>query len=209
MSQIQNITLFMALVWVLILTPGPDLFFVLSKGIAQGKKAGLLSALGITLGIMAHTLMAAVGLSEILRTSAMAFTLVKILGACYLIYIGVKMIGSKPSPIPNKVVQVPHGKIMLQGFLSNTLNPKVALFFLAFIPQFIDSGAGEVSPFPFLILGSLFALSSMLFLLILGYFSGSMGHYLETKRRTMAWTTKISGCLMVLLGIKLVCTHPS
>ncbi|KAB7530289.1 LysE family translocator [Flagellimonas olearia] len=203
MSQIQHFTLFLATIWVLIITPGPDLIFVLSKGASQGKKAGLLSALGITLGILFHTLLAALGLSEILRTSAVAFSMVKTLGATYLIFLGIRSMISKKGVLFKEETSISYGKMVLQGFLSNTLNPKVALFYLAFLPQFIISGKPLGSPWPFLVLGLLFALSSMVFLMTLGYFSGSLGHYLARKKRAMTWVSKISGALLLSLGIKL------
>ena len=203
MADIQNLLLFIGLSWILIITPGPDLIYVLTKGISAGKKAGLISAVGVTLGIFVHTIFAALGLSVILKTSALAFIIVKIIGAGYLIYLGIKSLVSKDKLNLIKEKQISTRKIFTQGLLSNTLNPKVALFFMAFLPQFIRTNETEISPIPFLILGTIFALFTMIFLATLGYFSGAVGHYLKTKDSISKWIKNISGSVMILLGIKL------
>nr|WP_319272659.1 LysE family translocator [uncultured Draconibacterium sp.] len=204
MADIQNLLLFIGLSWVLIITPGPDLIDVLTKGISIGKKAGLISATGVTLGIFVHTIFAALGLSVILKTSALAFMIVKLIGAGYLIYLGIKTLVSKEKlNLRNNEQQTPNRKIFTQGLLSNTLNPKVALFFMAFLPQFIKTNGTEITPIPFLILGTLFALFTWIFLAILGYFSGAVGHYIKTKDSVSKWIKNLSGSVMILLGIRL------
>ncbi|WP_319591225.1 LysE family translocator [uncultured Draconibacterium sp.] len=204
MADIQNLLLFVGLSWVLIVTPGPDLIYVLTKGISIGKKAGLISATGVTLGIFVHTIFAALGLSVILKTSALAFMIVKLIGAGYLIYLGIKTLVSKEKlNLRNNEQQTPNRKIFTQGLLSNTLNPKVALFFMAFLPQFIKTNGTEITPIPFLILGTLFALFTWIFLAILGYFSGAVGHYIKTKDSVSKWIKNLSGSVMILLGIRL------
>lgn len=208
MAEIQNLMLFLGLSWILIITPGPDLIYVLTKGIASGRKAGLISAVGVTLGILVHTVLAALGLSLILQTSAVAFTLVKMVGAGYLVYLGVKMLRSKEQQFElTDDSDLPSRKIFFQGLVSNTLNPKVALFFMAFLPQFIRTNGAEVSPLPFIILGSIFACFTLVFLATLGYFSGSVGHYLKTKASISRWIKHISGIVMILLGIRLAFTR--
>lgn len=203
MEQIQSFALFVGLSWILIVTPGPDLIYVLTKGISTGKKAGLISATGVTLGIFVHTVFAALGLSIILKTSALAFTIVKIIGASYLIYLGIKTLISRDELKMTEEVKTSARKIFTQGLVSNTLNPKVALFFMAFLPQFIKTNGTEISSVPFLILGSIFALFTLIFLAILGYFSGSVGHYLKTRASLAKWINNISGSVMILLGIRL------
>lgn len=203
MEQIQSFALFVGLSWILIVTPGPDLIYVLTKGISTGKKAGLISATGVTLGIFVHTVFAALGLSIILKTSALAFTIVKIIGASYLIYLGIKTLISRDELKMTEEVKTSARKIFIQGLVSNTLNPKVALFFMAFLPQFIKTNGTEISSVPFLILGSIFALFTLIFLAILGYFSGSVGHYLKTRASLAKWINNISGSVMILLGIRL------
>ena len=204
MTEIQNFTLFLGLSWILIITPGPDLIYVLTKGVSTGKKAGIISAFGVTLGIFVHTIFAALGLSVILRTSALAFSLVKIVGAGYLIYLGVKSLLSKGQLKLQRDQIISTRKIFTQGLISNTLNPKVALFFMAFLPQFIKTnGTQSISPLPFIILGSIFAACTLLFLFTLGYFSGSVGQYLMTREGISKWIKNISGSIMILLGIRL------
>ncbi len=203
MDDIQNLVLFIGLSWILIVTPGPDLIYVLTKGISTGRKAGLISAVGVTLGIFVHTIFAALGLSVILKTSALAFMIVKMVGAGYLIYLGIKCILNKEELKMNKENKSSTRKIFTQGLISNVLNPKVALFFMAFLPQFIKTGETEISPIPFLILGTIFALFTMIFLATLGYFSGAVGQYIKTKKAVSKWINNISGSIMILLGVRL------
>lgn len=207
MSEIQNLLLFLSLTWILIITPGPDLIYVLTKGIASGRKAGLISAVGVTLGILVHTILAALGLSLILKTSATAFLIVKMIGAGYLIYLGIKALISKQEFEMKQEGQTSSRKIFFQGLISNTLNPKVALFFMAFLPQFIKTDGVGVSPIPFLILGGIFACCTLTFLAVLGYFSGAVGHYLKTRAAISRWINHISGLIMILLGIRLAFTR--
>ncbi len=198
----------MGLSWILIITPGPDLIYVLTKGISCGKKAALTSAVGVTLGILVHTVFAALGLSLILQTSALAFTLVKIIGAGYLIYLGAKMLKNNgPQFDLEEESEIPLRKVFLQGLISNTLNPKVALFFMAFLPQFIRTSETGASPVPFILLGSIFACFTLTFLITLGYFSGYVGQYLKTKASIAKWIQNISGLVMILLGIRLAFTR--
>lgn len=202
--MIQNFALFLTLSWILIITPGPDILYVLTRGISQGKKAALVSALGITLGIMVHTLFAALGLSVILKTSAVAFSIVKLAGAAYLVYLGIKSFTTKSNI---KLTQRPPAemkKIFMQGFITNTLNPKVAIFFMAFLPQFIvATGTDAINPLPFVILGVTFALNGLIFLLALGYFSGLAGTILSKNNSVTTWTERISGSILILLGVRL------
>lgn len=206
MIDTENFLLFVGLSWVLIVTPGPDLIYVLTRGIASGRKAGLVSAVGVTLGILVHTIFAALGLSLILQTSAEAFLMVKLIGAGYLVYLGVKTLMSKQELTLGSEQQSSTRKIFWQGLVSNTLNPKVALFFIAFLPQFIQTNGTEISPLPFLILGSVFACFTLIFLAILGHFSGAVGHYLKTRAIVSKWIQYVSGLVMILLGIRLALT---
>lgn len=203
MAEMQNLLLFIGLSWVLIVTPGPDLIYVLTKGISMGKKAGIISALGVTLGIFVHTLFAALGISVILKTSAFAFSIVKIIGAGYLVYLGLKTLMNKEELKLDNENQFSGRKIFVQGLLSNTLNPKVALFFMAFLPQFIKTNGTGISPLPFLVLGTIFALFTFIFLATLGCFSGAVGRYIKTKKSISRWIKNISGSIMILFGVRL------
>ena len=135
MFDTTSFALFFVASWALILTPGPDMLYVLTRGIVQGHRAGVISALGVTLGILVHTLAAAFGLAVLLQTSAVAFLVVKYIGALYLIYLGIKALRDTRSfAFHGDRQAVPVRAILWQGVLSNVTNPKIALFFLAFLP---------------------------------------------------------------------------
>src|SRR5436190_14868484 len=145
MIEAHTYWIFVGAVVVLGLAPGPDMAYMLTRTIAQGRKAGVVAAVGINVGAYAHVLAAVAGLSAILATSSFAFTVVKWIGACYLVWIGIQALtksaslalqGNAADPLALKT-------IFWQGFLSDLLNPKVALFFLAFLPQFVDYGSGD------------------------------------------------------------------
>ncbi len=202
MEYIQNFAIFLGLSWILIITPGPDLIYVLTKGISEGRKVGIISVAGVTFGIFVHTIFAAIGLSVILKTSALAFSIVKIVGGGYLIYLGLKSILSKSEFKLGKTELVSNKKVFTQGLISNTLNPKVALFFMAFLPQFIKTSGNHETAVPFILLGMVFAFCTFLFLAILGYFSGKLGQYLMKNNKITNRIQKFSGAILVLLGIK-------
>src|SRR5919108_680341 len=140
MSSIHNFSLFLAAGILLNLTPGPDTVYILGRSIAQGREAGVASALGVSLGSIFHTCAAALGLSAILATSALAFDAIKLLGGAYLIFLGTKILldRRKQLSLPSNFHRRTTMAAFRQGVLTNVLNPKVALFFLAFLPQFID-----------------------------------------------------------------------
>lgn len=204
MIGIKDFGLFIAISWILIITPGPDFIYVLTRGISNGKKAGMLSAIGVTLGILVHTIFAAFGLSIILKTSAFAFTIVKSFGAGYLVFIGIKTILSKKEFDVKKNLETKRDKIFIQGLISNVFNPKVALFFIAFLPQFVIIKGNESAAIQFLILGLIFAFFGFIFLSILGYFSGWIGQYLAGKNNMIAKRLQnISGAILIILGVRL------
>jgi len=153
MYGIQNFELFCLSAIVLSVTPGPDTFYILGRTISQGTKSGYASVLGISTGVLVHTIAAAIGLSTILATSALVFKIIKLIGAAYLIYLGITLIfASKHTDglSKNSLPEISFWKIYSQGVLTNVLNPKVALFFLSFLPQFIDANQGNVASFSFL-----------------------------------------------------------
>ena len=198
-----NFSLFLAASWALILAPGPDMLYVISRGISQGPKAGLLSALGITLGILIHTTFAAFGLAVLLQTSAFAFLVVKYIGALYLIYLGLKALKDK-----SKFVLLEEQKhmdsraIFWQGMLSNVLNPKVALFFLAFLPQFVNQRSNSVT-LQMLTLGIIFALFGVAFLSVVGYFAGGIGSWLSRQPNIADKLRWLTGAIFIGLGLRL------
>jgi threonine/homoserine/homoserine lactone efflux protein len=146
------------LLWI---TPGPDTMYILARSIAQGLRAGVMSAFGIGCGILIHTAFAAFGLSALVATSAAAFRLVKLAGAGYLVYLGVQALRASGTLSTPEIAAAGLGRIFRQGILTNALNPKVAIFFLAFLPQFVDPTAG-LGPVPFLLLGGVFVFGGTL-----------------------------------------------
>ncbi|MBP2664159.1 MAG: Lysine exporter protein [Firmicutes bacterium] len=189
---------------ILNLTPGPDTIYVLSRSISQGRRAGIYSALGISSGGLVHTLLAALGLSVILAQSYFVFTIVKIAGAFYLAYLGITTLLAK-----NSTLVSPNGEVMsnqelyLQGLLTSVLNPKVALFFLSFLPQFIvlENSYGIL---PFILLGVTFVTTGTLWCLLLVFFSSGMTNFLRQRSRATHMMNKVCGGIYLLLGVKIL-----
>ncbi|TCI84647.1 LysE family translocator [Tenacibaculum sp. M341] len=205
MFGIINFEAFILASLLLNLTPGADTMYILGRSISQGKKAGILSALGIASGALIHCLFAVLGLSILLAKSALAFQIVKYVGAFYLIYLGIKMLTSSSKAsfdLTEKVSNVNFRKIYLSGILTNLLNPKVAFFFLAFIPQFINETYSN-SPIPFLVLGLTFITTGTIWCLILAFFSSKLSEKIRANYRFKIWLDKITGSLFIVLGIKL------
>ncbi len=207
MIEPARFVLFVGVAWALIITPGPDMLYVITRGVTQGRRAGMLSALGVICGILVHTTAAAFGLTLLLQTSAFAFLIVKTLGAIYLIYLGVKAWRDKSTfSVQTSVSNVSLHKVFWQGVLSNVLNPKVAIFFLAFLPQFVDKGSGNV-PFQMVILGLTFACFGLCFLLAIGYSSGKIGSLLTRQPQYAQFLERLAGGILIGLGIRLALTE--
>ena len=207
MQGIENYFGFVIAGILLNITPGNDTVYVLTRSIAQGKKAGIYSVLGISAGCLVHILFAALGLSTILSTSAFAFSIVKYVGVVYLTYLGIKMIIDKSSLdinlSENSTEQ--NFKTFYQGALTNIFNPKVALFFLSFLPQFINTDVAS-NAFPFLILGLTFLTTGTLWCLFLAYSASFLSSRLNKNKNIEKYLKKISGLVFILLGIKLALT---
>ena len=203
MFDATNFSLFVAASWALIIAPGPDMIYVITRGVSQGRKAGLLSALGVTLGILVHTLVAAFGLAMLLHTSSVAFWVVKYVGAAYLIYLGLKALKHKSSFIlVEDAKPMDSRSIFWQGMFSNVLNPKVALFFLAFLPQFVSQESGYV-PLQMGALGLIFALFGVIFLTALALFAGGIGSWLACRQGLAGLIRWLTGVVMIGLGLRL------
>lgn len=204
MSGIINYETFIATGILLNLTPGTDTIFILTKSIGQGRQAGVVSALGIGAGCIVHTILAAFGLSLIIAKSILLFNIIKYAGAAYLLYIGYKMMTDK-SLIPVENIDiirtVNYGKIFRDGMLTNILNPKVALFFIAFLPQFVDP-ASTNTVLPLLALGTTFIATGTIWCLILAIFAAAIFDRLKANRNIAAYINKICGLTLVGLGIK-------
>lgn len=205
MFGIINFGAFLIAGIILNLTPGVDTMYILGRSISQGKKAGVLSALGIASGALVHCVFAALGLSIILAKSALAFEIVKYAGAAYLIFLGIKMLISKSDgkfELKNENEQTNHRKIYISGVFTNILNPKVALFFLAFLPQFIDPNYTQ-SSLPFLILGLTFVFTGTIWCLTLALFASKLSNKIRGNYKIKKWLDKITGGIFIALGIKL------
>ncbi len=203
MFDIVSFQLFLITVLIICITPGIDMMFILNRSISQGRDAGIYSALGVSVGAVVHTILSGLGLSVILQTSVVLFTIIKIVGAVYLIYLGIQMFISKQSSISiNKTVYQSRRKLFVQGVITNVTNPKVALFFISFIPQFI-SVDNQYGPIPFLILGSIFAVMGAITSFIIAIFSSSLTTKLRDNIVAEKIINKISGAVFVILGISL------
>jgi len=207
MFGIINFEVFLVTAILLNLTPGTDTMYIVSRSISQGRTAGIYSALGISAGIIVHTLLAAFGLSVILMQSAFLFHLIKIVGAIYLAYLGIKMLMAKNTITQDTTLTIQSNKrVFLQGLITNVTNPKVALFFLAFLPQFIHTNAGVSSPLPFIILGLTFTLTGGIWCLITAYFSSMATNKLRNNSKASLVLNRLTGIVFIAMGIKLLNT---
>jgi RhtB (resistance to homoserine/threonine) family protein len=207
MFGIHDFGLFLAAGILLNLTPGPDTAYILGRSIAQGREAGIASALGICVGSIFHSCAAALGLSAILATSAVAFAAIKLLGGAYLIFLGIKMLldRRRQLSLPSNFRRRTTIAAFRQGVFTNVLNPKVALFFLAFLPQFIDP-ASNMKVFAFLMLGLTFVTTGTIWCLILAWFASAFSERLRTNETIGQWLNRAAGALFVFLGARLATT---
>ena len=189
------------------ITPGNDMMYVASRSAGQGIKAGIVSSLGIAAGCMVHIFAAVVGLSAIIAKSASVFDIIKYVGAAYLIYLGVRSFfdRKKSFHLAGQLQPKTYGKIFWQGVITNMLNPKVALFFLAFIPQFIDISAAHPQ-WQILFLGIWFNCSGAVVNIIVAILFGKMGNWLAKSPRFVKVQQKITGVVLITLGIKVALT---
>ena len=196
-----NIALFVAASLAVIIAPGPDNVYVLTRGIAQGREVALISAWGMCSGLLFHTTLAAVGLSAILARSAVAFSLVKYAGAVYL---GVRTLLNKEEFVPS-AEEAPAARLRtfyFRGLTMNLLNPKVGVFFLAFLPQFANPATNGVA-LRLVALGLIFALLSVVVFSAIAFFSGIVGDRLSRNPRLATALQWLTGCVLVGLGIRL------
>ena len=204
MFGIHDFGLFLAAGILLNLTPGPDTVYILGRSVAQGREAGIASALGISVGSIFHTCAAALGLSAILATSALAFGTIKLLGGAYLIFLGIKMIldRRKQLSLPSNFRRRTAVAAFRQGILTNILNPKVALFFLAFLPQFIDP-ASTTKVLAFVALGLTFVTTGTIWCLVLAWFASAFSERLRKNETVSQWLNRTAGGLFIFLGVRL------
>lgn len=194
-----TLLLFLSSAFMLTIAPGPDIIYVAMRGLAQGWKAGLVAALGLATGIFVHITLAAVGLSAILASSPVLFAIVKYAGAGYLIYIGWQIYNAPAVTASEDHHRLKLGYIYRQTILMNILNPKVALFFLAFLPQFVDTSSEHVTS-QFILFGLLFQLTALMIMGSVGLFAGTITAKLSGKTGNSIWLTKLAGSAVMALG---------
>ncbi|MHC8523882.1 LysE family translocator [Rossellomorea sp. H39__3] len=188
------------------LIPGADTMYIVGRSISQGRTAGIYSVLGIISGSLVHTLFVAFGLSLILVKSVLLFNVIKVIGVVYLVYLGIRMILDKSNLAFQQATgtTVNKRKIYIQGLLTSLTNPKVSLFFIAFMPQFIDPNV--TSPVPFLILGLTFTITGLLWCLFVAYFSSYVTKTLRGNQKVGQVLNKVTGVIFIGMGIKLLQT---
>lgn len=205
MFGIENYAGFLAAAIILNLTPGADTLYILTRSIAQGSRAGLVSVAGIMSGCVMHVLAAAFGLSLILTTSATAFFLVKWAGAVYLIFLGIRALSTRTPAFETRDTRFSNKdliSIYRQGMITNMLNPKVALFFLSFLPQFINPAHAD-GPLPFLALGGTFLVTGTIWCLVLTRAATRLTRMLRENAGIGMWMQKLSGIVFIGFGVNL------
>ncbi len=208
MPDTTHLLMFIAAGWLLNLTPGPDVLYIVSSALRSGVRAGIVAALGIVSGCFVHVFAAALGVGALLATSATAFTVLKWVGAAYLMWMGIKLLLAKggssivPADVKGGTVAVDLWRVYRQGFLTNVLNPKVALFFLAFVPQFIAPGT-EDKVTAFLLLGLLFNVNSLPINFGYAWLAGWASRRVGAVQRAMQGMDRAAGLMFIGFGLKL------
>lgn len=202
----ETLLLFCVTALALIIVPGPNIVYIIARSTSQGWKAGLVSVLGVDSATLIHVVAAAFGLSALLASSALAFNIIKYLGAAYLIYLGIRTWLSK-ADAEEAVNQKPASaaRIWFQGLLTNVLNPKVALFFLAFLPQFVDPSRGNVAS-QMLVLGLIFTAVGFVVDLVVAFLASSAGNWLRRRTKAQQAQKWIAGSVYITLGVSTALT---
>ena len=215
MPDASSLLMFILAGWLLNLTPGPDVLYIVRHAMRQGVRAGMVAALGIVSGCFVHVLAAALGVGALLAASATAFTVLKWVGAAYLVWMGVKLLLARPGTSPMLAAPtadnaaapeaLPLSRIWRQGFLTNVLNPKVALFFLAFVPQFIDPHSPH-KLLAFVLLGLIFNLNSLPINFGYAWLGAWASRRLALVQHALRWMDRAAGLLFIGFGAKLAAT---
>jgi len=208
MFSIENFYLFLTVSILINLSPGPDMIYTAARSLSQGTRAGVFSALGIFTGCLFHITAAVFGLSKIIEESVLLFSIIKYAGAAYLIYLGMRSLVSRKKT-KNEIAELPpmsNKKVFSQGMLTNILNPKVAIFFLSFLPQFIDPQSNHLQA-QIAFLGLWFAVQGTLILIIVATITGMFRDLLQKNPGFWNWQEKITGLILVGLGIKIIFTR--
>ena len=195
--------LFIAASLVLIATPGQDMILVMSRSVAQGAAAGVATAAGVSVGLLGHTVLATLGLGAILRTSEWLFVGLKLVGAVYLLYLGIGLLLTKRKELTlGSAARRSLGTLFRDGAFSNLSNPKIAIFYFAFLPQFVSPSAQHPT-LSLLVLGSAFAALTFLIKGPVGAFAGVLSGWLRSRPSVLAWVYRSSGAVLVGLGLRL------
>ena len=202
MTEAQ-IVVFILTSLVVIITPGQDMILVMSRAISQGSSAGVVTAAGVCFGLLGHTLLATLGLGSLLMASEQLFAILKVVGAGYLVYLGVRLLLNREAELglqETKPTQL--RRLFAQGALSNISNPKVTVFYLAFLPQFFSSDVPNPTQL-LLLLGVAFSALTFLVKAPVGYFAGSLSSWLRARPTVLRWLDRTSGLVLIGLGVKL------
>jgi len=206
MAGVHNLPMFIVAGLLLAMSPGPDTAYILGRCAQSGWRGGMVAAMGIAVGIWVHILAAAIGLSALLMTSARAFAVTKLVGAAYLVFLGLKMIAStgrrRNLALGTRPASTSTNQIFWQGFLTNVLNPKVALFFLAFLPQFINSGTASKAA-SFFFLGLVFDVVGTLWNLTVAGTAARFARWAKGSTRLTDWIDRTIGGVFIYLGFRL------
>jgi len=199
-----SLGLYVAASLALIATPGQDMIYVITRSLAQGRFAGVCSAVGVCIGILVHTALAALGVGAILHASETLFVALKLAGAAYLIYLGVKLLATREGRegIAAPKDRLSPGALVRQGILSNVTNPKIVLFFFAFLPQFVDPASAHATR-DLALLGVLYALLALPVKAAVGIAAGSLSERVLRNPSMVAWMNRVSGGVLVALGLRL------
>ena len=198
MPEPSTLVLFALASLVLLVVPGPSVLYIVTRSLEQGPRAGIVSMLGVETGALVHVAAAAVGLSALLTSSAAAFTVVKYAGAAYLVYLGLRKLLGEGEASPTR--QRPrHSRLFWDGLIVNVLNPKTGVFFLAFLPQFVDPGRGG-APFQILLLGATFVLLAVLSDGAYALLAGTAARWLRAGARSRRWLDRMTAGVYIGLG---------
>jgi threonine/homoserine/homoserine lactone efflux protein len=195
--------LFVATSLLLIATPGQDMILVMSRSVAQGPAAGVVTAAGVSVGLVGHTMLATLGLGAVLRTSELLFAALKLVGAAYLVWLGIGLLRTKSAELALRGSGTRSlARLFADGALSNLSNPKIAVFYFAFLPQFVPQGAAHPT-LSMLALGLVFAGLTFVVKGPVGLFAGLLSGWLRSRPRALHWLYRSSGAVLVALGVRL------
>ena len=203
MPEWNSLLLFVGAGLLLNITPGPDVLYIVGRSLGQGRLAGVVSSMGIATGCLVHIAAAALGLSAVMLAMPLAFDVVRYAGAAYLAWLGFRALARRSSPLDVRALApVPLSRIYSQGIVTNVLNPKVALFFLAFLPQFTDAARGSL-PLQFVVLGLVFVVNGTIVCLGYALAASWLGGWLRGRYGVASWLNRAMGGLFIALGLRL------